>query len=278
MVKLLSLPICLARGHAWGDSRQIPGWQTCRRCHIRRRDAGPSPAASAAEVSDHAPATPSSRLRIIAVAARKGGSGKTTLAVHLALAAHLRGHKAVLADADPQRSASESLRARAGEGPGLLEAGASSLAAIAAQCENAGVDYLVIDTAGGPGPEAGQAMALADLVLLTARPTFLDIAAAVRTFAEARTLGRRSLIVFNQAPPRRMGEETAHVAKALEALRFTNMPVSPDIVRARALYQTSLAVGRSVEEMGASPAADEMASLWRQVETFLAEEPRRERA
>lgn len=279
MVKLLSLPVCMAQGHVWGDSRQSPGWQTCRRCRMRRPDPWASDAqASAAARPAGPPVLERSRLRTIAVAARKGGSGKTTLAVHLALAAHLRGHKVVLADADPQRSAIESLSARTSHGPFLADAAAVDLAAVHARCESYGIGYLVIDTPGGPGPEARHAMALADLVLLTSRPNFLDIAAAVRTFAEARNLGRASLIVFTQAPPMRLGEENASVAKALEAMRFTNLPVSPDIVRARAAYQTCVAVGRSVEELGASAAADEMASLWGHVEAMLADERERERA
>ncbi len=51
-------------------------------------------------------------MRNIAVIARKGGSGKTTVAVQLALAAHLRGLRTVLADTDPQGSSLEVLKAR----------------------------------------------------------------------------------------------------------------------------------------------------------------------
>jgi cellulose biosynthesis protein BcsQ len=43
-------------------------------------------------------------MRAIAVIARKGGSGKTTVAIHMAIVAHLRGRQALLADSDPQRS------------------------------------------------------------------------------------------------------------------------------------------------------------------------------
>ena len=53
-------------------------------------------------------------MKTIAVIARKGGSGKTTVAVHLALAAHRAGLATVLADTDPQGSATEVLKARAG--------------------------------------------------------------------------------------------------------------------------------------------------------------------
>ena len=51
-------------------------------------------------------------MRTIAVIARKGGSGKTTVAVHLAIAAHLRGKRTLLADSDPQRSSSAVLKGR----------------------------------------------------------------------------------------------------------------------------------------------------------------------
>ena len=40
-------------------------------------------------------------MRTIAVIARKGGSGKTTVAMHLALAAHLRGYKTLVAEPIP---------------------------------------------------------------------------------------------------------------------------------------------------------------------------------
>ena len=56
-------------------------------------------------------------MRTIAVIGRKGGSGKTTIAVHLAVGLHLRGRRTVVADIDPQRSALEVLRARQDDGP-----------------------------------------------------------------------------------------------------------------------------------------------------------------
>src|SRR4051812_5266298 len=120
-------------------------------------------------------------MRTIAVIARKGGSGKTTVATHLALAAHLRGLKTLLADTDPQRSASEVLRARQLPGPDRVDTSGPKLFALQVSAMRAGVDALVIDTPAGSEEEASHAMVLADLSLLILRPTFLDLAAAVHT-------------------------------------------------------------------------------------------------
>ena len=57
-------------------------------------------------------------MRTLAVIALKGGSGKTTIATHLALAAHLRGLDVLVADTDPQKSARDVLSSREAEGPG----------------------------------------------------------------------------------------------------------------------------------------------------------------
>jgi chromosome partitioning protein len=151
-----------------------------------------------------------------------------------------------------------------------LNVTASDLRAIKRRPEITKAHRVVVDTPGASGPITSEAMSQADLVLLVARPTFLDIAAAVRTFAEARHLGVPSLIVLNQAPPARGGEEHVAVSKSLEALRSTNLPVSAAIVHSRLAFQTSIASGLSVEEFAASPAAAEISALWTDVEANLA--------
>lgn len=273
-MRLLSVAACMRDGHIWGDSASRPGIQVCRRCYMRRRD----PWAGRLVLSAQEPCKSevgATALRTIAVIARKGGVGKTTLALQLTIAAHLRGRLAVLADADFQRSASESMRGRGGRGPRHVETSAGSLANLQAQAVRLGVHYLIVDTPGGDGGGPVPCAALSDLVLLVARPNFLDIAAAVRMLGEVREVGRPALIVLNQAPPARAGQEHRTVAKAVEALRFTNLPLSPVVMHARTAYQTAVATGRSVEEMGPSAAAEETAALWSYLEGQLADEPQR---
>lgn len=210
------------------------------------------------------------KMRTIAVIARKGGSGKTTLAVHLAVAAHLRGRKVLLADADAQRSAMEVLRGRQGPGPEVVETSGSKLFALQLNALRSGVDTMIIDTPAVLEEELSHSIVVSDLSLLVIRPTFLDIAAALQTAEVIRRLRKPGLIVLNQAPVPREGVEPPAVKRAIEALRLMRLPVAPLIMRARANYQSVLETGRSVEELdAANPAAREMAGLWGFVERLV---------
>ena len=215
-------------------------------------------------------------MRTIAVIARKGGSGKTTVAVHMAIAAHLRGRRALLADSDPQASSSTVLRGRRSPGPEAVETSGAQLCRLQMAAVRGEVDALVIDTAAGAEDELAHAIVLSDLSLLVIRPTFLDFAAAIRTADVLRRLHKPGLIVLNQAPVSRNGAEPPLVKKAHEALRMMRLPVAPTILRSRTAYQQALESGCSAEELGPSPAAQEVAELWSFVErlTFGAQTER----
>jgi chromosome partitioning protein len=55
------------------------------------------------------------------------------------------------------------------------------------------------------------------------------------------------------------------VLKAIEALRFTRLPLCPVVIHSRIAFQTAVAAGLSAEELGRSPAADEVNALWKHV-------------
>ena len=217
-------------------------------------------------------------MKTLAVMSRKGGAGKTTVAVNLALAARAAGLRAVLADADPLRSASEVLRDK-GSSQGLyFETSASKLFALTEACRRSGADLLIIDTPAAPEAEVTQAVKVADLCLAVSRPTYLDLAATVRSVDIIQRLGRRGMIVLNQCAAPRNGVEPPSVLKAFEALRFAGLPVTPTALRSRLAYQTAFDQKRSLLEVEASGvAAAEVRELfdqvWRAINGELAASP-----
>ena len=210
-------------------------------------------------------------MRTLAVIALKGGSGKTTVATHMALAAHLRGLDTLLVDIDPQASSHEVLSARQGPGPECLTSTGASL--MAAQLAAVGLkkDLLLIDTAAGAVEDVSEAIVLADAAVMVVRPTLLDIAALARTLAIVRRLKKPSTVVVNQAPVAREGVEAPVVKRALRALEYMRLPIAPVIVRSRAIYQTAVETGRSAEELADPAAAREIAGLWEYIDKALLE-------
>lgn len=212
-------------------------------------------------------------MRTLAVIALKGGSGKTTVATHLALAAHLRGHDTLVADIDPQRSSHDVLGAREATGPACVTTSGRKL--LSAQIAAAGLKkrLLIIDTPAGAVEDVSEALVLADLSIMVVRPTLLDLAGLARTLSIVRRLGKPSIVVINQAPVARESIEAPLVKRALRALEYMQAPVAPVIVRSRAIYQTALERGRSVEETPDLTAAKEIAALWDHVSAQLQLQP-----
>ena len=194
-------------------------------------------------------------MKTLTVMSRKGGAGKTTVAVNLTLAARAAGVKAVLADADPLRSACESLRDRE-EAAGLVfETSAAKLFTLTEASRRAGAELLIIDTPAAPEADVAEAVKVADLCLAVSRPTYLDLAAAVRSVAIIQRLGREGMIVLNQCAAPRNGVEPPAVVKAFEALRFAGLAVTPIALRSRMIYQTAFAHARWVTEIDRDGAA-----------------------
>ena len=208
-------------------------------------------------------------MQTVAVIALKGGSGKTTVATHLALAAHLRGLDVLVADIDRQRSAYNIFGSRAADGPPcVISAGATLLAA---QFAAVGLkkQLMIIDTPAGAVEDVSEAVVLADLAVLVVRPTLLDLSGLAPSLSLVRKMNKPALVVMNQAPTAREGMESPLVRRALKALDYMCAPVAPAILRTRTIYQTALETGRSAEETADQAAASEIAALWGFVEAAL---------
>lgn len=208
-------------------------------------------------------------VKSVVVLSRKGGTGKTTVSVNLALTAHRRGLRTLLADVDPQHSARYALGARRQDGPGVLATIGGKLFAARAAAAHERLQMLIVDTPAGWDANVLQAVQIADLCLLVTRPNYLDLAAAAVTASALRQLSKPCLIVLNQCPPKRAGVEAPATRKAREALRFTNYPVAEAALGARAAFGQAVGRGLGLEELDANGAAAlEMAALWSEIETF----------
>src|ERR1017187_4024553 len=131
-------------------------------------------------------------MRIIAVISQKGGAGKTTLAVNLAVAAELQDVPTVLIDLDPQASAKTWHDIRMSkEAPFVVSAQASRLEEVIAVSRSNGAGLVIIDTAPHSESMALAAARAADLVLIPCRPAILDLK-AIGTSGDLAALDRKS--------------------------------------------------------------------------------------
>jgi len=200
-------------------------------------------------------------MKTVAVLSRKGGAGKTTVSVSLALSAQQAGLKVVLADIDPLHSAAEVLRMRPEAAALLVETTAAKLFILKEACKRNGCDLLIIDTPTAPEAEIILAITVADLALAVARPTTLDVAAVAQSSALITRLGCPGLIVLNQCPSRRAEDEPLLVQQAAEALRFSGLPLAAAKLRSRMAYQHAFAHNRAVTEW--APEGDAAADVLR---------------
>ncbi|MHB2211239.1 nucleotide-binding protein [Methylobacterium sp. CM6257] len=215
------------------------------------------------EREPEAPARQEARpLRILAVAVQKGGTGKTTLAASLAVAAAESGEHVTALDLDPQGSLAGwgTLRKDGGVAVDRIQPWEiGQLSEILGILAEQGTTLAVLDTAGS---SAGLAPALrdADFVLMPVRPSRLDIVAARPTLQALVGLGLRDrlALVLNQCPPPPSPRTSAYAAQ----LRTLGVLAEPGIIH-RVDHQDALATGLGVTEYApGSQAAEEIRALW----------------
>ena len=207
-------------------------------------------------------------MRTVCLLAQKGGTGKTTLCLHLAVLASELGHDAAIIDIDPQASATAWSRRRQGDSPAVLRHTAADLPGVLAGLAQQNRNMVFLDTAPHSSHEAATAAELADLVLIVSRPAILDLEAIGESVRIVRQQGGRSAIVLNACPPPHRDSETAIVREAREALGVYGLPVAPVSISQRAAFSHALIDGRAVTEFEtAGKAAGEIRRLYDWIDT-----------
>jgi chromosome partitioning protein len=197
-------------------------------------------------------------MKTIAIISQKGGAGKTTLAVHLAVAAEAAGKPCVVIDLDPQASAAGWKDTREGETPVVVAMPHSRLAAGLQAAKDGGAALCIIDTAPHSEGAAMAAARAADLVLIPCRAGILDLRAIGTTAELVKIAGKKAFVLLNALPPR-----ASHIlSDAQEAVAIHGIEVAPVTLQQRAAYGHALTAGQTAPEYEPDgKAADEIAAL-----------------
>jgi chromosome partitioning protein len=194
-------------------------------------------------------------VKIIAFIAQKGGVGKTTLAVNLAVSS---SPNAALFDLDPQESAFIWADRRKNESPHVEFLTERRLPDGLKAAETQGFTLAIIDTPPAAGPQAFTAAQAADLVLIPCRPSLVDLDAIRRTAQLIKSAGITAYVVFNAAPP----GATTLLDDARAIVEATGLPIAPVVLRERSAFRAAWPLGKGVTETEPKgKAAGEIAEL-----------------
>ena len=206
---------------------------------------------------------------IITIAQQKGGAGKTTLAVNLAIAFAKQDMRVAILDTDPQGSLGRWFMTRRellGD-PGLEFATASAWG-VGYECEKLKKtnDIVIIDTPPKVDSDLKPALREADLVLVPVGSSLVDLWATDGVVDLALRVGKRCVIVLNRVKSgSRLADEVATEASTISA------DVAAASLGQRVVYAETLGQGLAALEAGKSNASAEVQALVAEVMSMLAE-------
>lgn len=193
---------------------------------------------------------------IITVGNTKGGVGKTTLAVNLAIARTLAGREVWLIDGDRQGTAQTaiSIRADAGHAPGIACASYPDGPTLRAQVQQQAskFDDIIIDAGGRDSTALRAALVLSDVLLVPFQPRSYDVW-ALNDIAvlvdEARSVrdGLRAFAILNCADPGEASIDNIEAAEAVADVPQFEYLATP--IRRRKSFANAAGQGLSVLEL-----------------------------
>jgi chromosome partitioning protein len=202
---------------------------------------------------------------VIIINSQKGGSGKTCLTRHLAVAAGAAGASVLMIDTDPQGTLTAWHAKRQADTPALADVSFDNLAKALDKLRLRGtVSHVLIDTASGRLDIAARLFALADLVLFPVQPSEDDLSSAPRTVAMLQKRPTPFLFVLNRVRPNtRLTAQTAIILSK-------HGQICPTTVGDRIGYRSAFALGCTcIEAEPDGAAALEISALWRDIAAGL---------
>jgi chromosome partitioning protein len=198
-------------------------------------------------------------VQVLAIIGQKGGSGKTTTALGVAVSGSLAGRAVAVIDLDPQATAANWSDRRGEDAPAVVSCQVGRLAHVLEVAEKQGAELAIIDTPGKSTDSAIAAAKAADFVLLPIQPQLFDI----------ETLGSvKEILAIAGNPPAAVLVNRASVQgrrhiETQEAATAQGFTVCPVVIFSRAAHGDAGNVGRTAAEYEPSgKAAQELAGLY----------------
>lgn len=185
----------------------------------------------------------------ISLVGQKGGTGKTTAALGLAVQAARAGRAVAVIDLDPQATAANWKDRRKEENPAVVSAQASRLRQTLAACMSAEVDFVFIDTAGRNDDSALNALRVSDLALIPTRPNMVEIETLGAVNDLLRLAGNpQAFVLLNGIHP----SATKQADEARETIqRMFSLKSCPIHLCHRSAYADAPTTGRAPQELDA---------------------------
>ena len=201
----------------------------------------------------------------IAFTSQKGGTGKSTLAIGLAVVAMEDGERVSMLETDPQGTVSYWSARRTNPEPAVERiTNRFRLERALRDLEQKGYTLAIIDTPGSASDVVTEAIRLADLCLIPARPSQADIEASYPTLKATRRFDKKFAFVLNQTPVR--GRRPTRAATVLNEVGMLALPY----IGMRNDHMDSLATGLGISEFASDGiAAAEVRTLWVWVKQIL---------
>jgi len=200
---------------------------------------------------------------VLAIVGQKGGAGKTTLAISLAVAAAAEGLISVIIDLDPQANAANWKDRRTASNPAVVAAPPSRLRQTIEAAAEHGAEFVVIDNPGKADTGAITATGYADLVLVPVEPQMfhLETLPGVQGFLQAATKTPPAFLILNGVHP--SATVQAQTAKDMIEKAYA-FPVCPHHMSRLDVYATSSDSGTSpLETHPDSRAASEIRQIYK---------------